>query len=99
VVENYYLIGEVSKVLGIHEQTIRMYERKKLIKPHRSKKNTRLFTTTDILRLNLVTTLTQELGMNLSGVKLVFALGKKLDMDEEELLDFIVHNENDFITS
>lgn len=99
MVKDYYLIGEVSKVLGIHEQTIRTYERKKLIKPHRSEKNTRLFTTTDILRLNLVTTLTQELGMNLSGVKLVFTLAKKLEMSEEELLNFILHNENNFTTS
>lgn len=94
--DKYILIGEVSKRLGIHDQTIRMYERKHLIRIHRSKNNTRLFTNNDIIRINIIITLTQEIGLNLSGVKIVFALARKLKMSNDELLDFIDDHKNEF---
>jgi len=93
--ESYY-IGKVAKILGIHDQTIRMYERKELIKPHRTANNTRIFFNEDITRINIIITLTQEVGMNLSGVKLVFSLAKKLKMKEDELLDFIYDHKKEF---
>jgi Predicted transcriptional regulators len=91
-----YLIGEVAKQVGIHDQTIRMYERKKLIFPQRSEHNTRFFSKNDVTRINIIITLTQEIGMNLSGVKIVFALAKKLRMNDDELLDFIYDHKNEF---
>lgn len=90
------LIGEVAKILGIHDQTIRMYERKNLIKPLRTKNNTRLFSKNDVTRINIIITLTQEIGLNLSGVKIVFALARKLKMSSEELLDFVYDHKSDF---
>ncbi|HCX72496.1 MAG TPA: MerR family transcriptional regulator [Candidatus Cloacimonas sp.] len=96
--EETYQIGDVAKKLGIHDQTIRMYERKKLIKIRRTKKNTRIFTKKDITKIALIITLTQEVGMNLSGVKIVFALAKKLQMSEDELLDFVYDHINEFYT-
>ncbi len=90
------LIGEVSKQLGIHDQTIRMYERKSLIKPYRSANNTRYFTRADMTRITAIITLTQEVGMNISGVKIVFALAKKLKMSDDELLDFVYDHVRDF---
>lgn len=91
-----FLIGEVSKKLGIHDQTIRMYERKHLIKPQRTENKTRIFSKKDILKINIIITLTQEIGLNLSGVKIVFSLSKKLKMSDDELLDFIYDHKNEF---
>lgn len=92
-----YLIGEVAKILGVHDQTIRMYERKNLLHPERSLKNTRLFSNKDITKITIIITLTQELGLNLSGVKIVLSLAKKLNMTDDELLDFIHDHKRDFI--
>ncbi|HPR17450.1 MAG TPA: MerR family transcriptional regulator [Candidatus Cloacimonadota bacterium] len=91
-----YLIGEVAKQLGIHDQTIRMYERKKLISPQRSEHQTRLFSKNDVTKINIIITLTQEIGLNLSGVKIVFALAKRLKMSDDELLDFIYDHKSEF---
>ena len=89
-------IGEVAKQLGVHDQTIRMYERKGLLKPIRSEHNTRLFTGNDVTKVTTIITLTLELGMNLSGVKIVFSLAKKLNMNNDELLDFIYDHIREF---
>ncbi|MBN1327226.1 MAG: MerR family transcriptional regulator [Candidatus Cloacimonetes bacterium] len=94
--KEYFLIGEVAKKLGIHDQTIRMYERKSLIRPQRSENNVRLFTFRDITRITIIITLTQEIGMNLPGVKIVFSLAKKLKMTDDELLDFIHDHKIEF---
>jgi len=96
IMKKTYLIGDVAKKLGIHDQTIRMYERKKLLKIRRTSKNTRIFTQSDITKITLIITLTQEVGMNLSGVKMVFALAKKLTMSEDELLDFVNDHISEF---
>ena len=89
-------IGEVAKQLGVHDQTIRMYERKGLLKPTRSEHNTRLFNRDDVTKITTIITLTQEVGMNLSGVKIVFSLAKKLNMNNDELLDFIYDHVSEF---
>lgn len=90
------LIGQVAKLLGIHDQTIRMYERKQLIKPLRTQNHTRLFRQSDITRITIIITLTQEVGLNLSGVKIVFALARRLKMSDDELLDFIYDHSAEF---
>lgn len=95
--DNFYYIGEVASKLGIHEQTIRTYEKKNLIAPKRSQKNTRLFTEQDILRLTNIVTLTEEFRLNLVGVKLVYILKEELDMSEDEFWDFIQDNRNNIL--
>lgn len=82
-------IGAAAKKLGIHEQTIRTYEREGLIKPHRSAKNTRFFSKQDMTRIITIVTLTQEFGLNRAGVNLLFSFAKKCRIKDEELLDFI----------
>ena len=94
--KDMFLIGEVSKKLGIHDQTIRMYERKNLFKPQRTENNTRIFSNNDIMKITIIITLTQEIGLNLSGVKIVLALSRKLKMSNDELLDFIYDHKNEF---
>ena len=87
-------IGAVAKKLGIHEQTIRTYEREGLLKPVRSVKNTRFFSKQDITRIITIITLTQEFGLNRTGVNLLFSLAKNRRMKDEELLDFIEDHKN-----
>jgi MerR family transcriptional regulator/heat shock protein HspR len=94
--KNLFLIGEAAKQVGIHDQTIRMYERKNLLKPHRTANNIRIFTSADITRINTIITLTQEVGLNLSGVKMVFALSKLNGMNDDELLDFVYDHLKEF---
>lgn len=89
-------IGKAAKLINIHEQTIREYERKGLIKLNRTANNTRLFAKSDLLRIELIITLTQELGLNFAGVKIILALQEKLEMPDDELLDYITDNINTF---
>ena len=94
---NQYYIGDVAKRLGIHEQTIRSYERRGLIKPQRTVNNTRIFSEKDILKITNIITLTEEFGMNLVGVKFVFSLTKKLEMNEDDIWDFMQDHKKEFI--
>ncbi len=91
-----YSISEVAKKLGLHEQTIRDYERHHLIKPHRLKNSRRVFTDHEVTRISLISTLTQEMGLNLAGVILVFKLAKKYKMVDDELFDFVIDHKNNF---
>ncbi|HOD55145.1 MAG TPA: MerR family transcriptional regulator [Candidatus Cloacimonadota bacterium] len=84
-----YPIGIVSKQLNLHEQTIREYENQNLIKPFR-KNGRRYFSQEDLNRISLISTMTQEMGLNLAGVSVVFQLSAKMNMNEEDLLGFII---------
>lgn len=66
-----YTISIVSQLLGLHEQTIRQYERMGLVHPCRTIRKTRLFSQTDIERLECITYLVKTCGVNLAGVKIV----------------------------
>lgn len=94
--DKYYKIGEAAKLINIHEQTIRDYERRGLLKPKRTPNNIRLFSAKDLLRIEIIITLTQELGINLSGVKIIFSLQHSLSMTDDELLDYITDNIAEF---
>jgi len=87
-------IGQVAKKLGIHEQTIRNYERKGLIRPQRTEKQTRYFTKEDMTGIIVIITLTQELGLNLAGVKTVLNLARRFNMSNDELIDFVEDHKN-----
>ncbi len=95
--KDFFFIGEIAKRIGVHEQTIRMYEKRGLIKPDRTKKNIRLFNKKDLNRITLILTLTQEVGMKLSGVKLVFSLAKSYHIDDDELFDFVTDHVNELL--
>jgi MerR family transcriptional regulator/heat shock protein HspR len=63
-----YMISVAAELSGMHPQTLRIYERRKLIRPKRSAGNTRLYSDADIERLRIIQHLTQEEGINLAGV-------------------------------
>jgi MerR family transcriptional regulator, heat shock protein HspR len=69
-----YTISVVAHLLGLHEQTIRQYERLGLISPCRTIRKTRLYSRSDIDRLESITYLVKTCGVNLSGVRIVITL-------------------------
>src|SRR6185503_14666329 len=65
-----YTISAVAEQFELHPQTLRLYEREGLLKPSRSEGNTRLYTDTDLERLEIILSLTRDLGVNLAGVEI-----------------------------
>ncbi len=72
-----YIISVAAELAGVHPQTLRIYERKGLVRPHRTRGNTRRYSEADIDLLRRIQGLTQE-GVNLAGAKLIMALEDEL---------------------
>lgn len=85
--EPVYLISIVSKILDIHPQTLRQYERENLICPSRSNGRIRLYSQRDIDKVKLILRLTRELGVNLAGVDIILRLKENIDSMEKEIAD------------
>jgi MerR family transcriptional regulator/heat shock protein HspR len=77
--EPVYLISVVAKVLSIHPQTLRQYEREGLVLPSRTDGKMRLYSQRDIDRIKMILRLTRDLGVNLAGVDVVLQLKEKID--------------------
>ena len=73
-----YMISIAAELVGMHPQTLRIYENKGLINPKRTRGNTRLYSEADLERLRLIQRLTTELGLNLAGVERVLHLEDEL---------------------
>jgi MerR family transcriptional regulator/heat shock protein HspR len=73
-----YMISVAAELVGMHPQTLRIYENKGLINPKRTTGNTRLYSEADLERLRLIQRLTTELGLNLAGVEVVLRLEDEL---------------------
>ncbi|HUK93829.1 MAG TPA: helix-turn-helix transcriptional regulator [Gaiellaceae bacterium] len=73
-----YMISVAAELVGMHPQTLRMYEQKGLVRPKRTAGNTRLYSEADLERLRLIQRLTTELGLNLAGVEAVLDLEEQL---------------------
>ena len=73
-----YMISVAAELVGMHPQTLRMYEQKGLVRPQRTAGNTRLYSEADLERLRLIQRLTGELGLNLAGVEAVIGLEEQL---------------------
>jgi MerR family transcriptional regulator, heat shock protein HspR len=73
-----YMISVAADLVGMHPQTLRIYETKGLVRPKRTAGNTRLYSERDVERLRLVQRLTTELGLNLAGVEHVLRLEDQL---------------------
>ena len=73
-----YMISVAAELVGMHPQTLRIYESKGLVMPQRTAGNTRLYSETDLERLRLINRLTQELGLNLAGVEHVIRLEEQI---------------------
>jgi MerR family transcriptional regulator/heat shock protein HspR len=91
-----YMISVAADLVGMHPQTLRIYESKGLIRPKRTAGNTRLYSEADVERLRLIHRLTNELGLNLAGVEQVLRLEdelrrmhRRLDRMEREMREAI----------
>ena len=73
-----YMISVAAEIVGMHPQTLRMYEQKGLVQPQRTAGNTRLYSEADLERLRLIQKLTTQLGLNLAGVEAVLNLEDQL---------------------
>jgi MerR family transcriptional regulator/heat shock protein HspR len=87
-----YMISVAAELVGMHPQTLRMYEQKGLVRPGRTAGNTRLYSDADVERLRLIQRLTTELGLNLAGVERVLhmedellRMQRRLDRMEQEM--------------
>lgn len=80
-----YMISAVAELYDIHPQTLRMYERQGLLRPNRSEGNTRLYSTADLERLELILTLTRELGVNLAGVDVILNMRQNMSRLQQEV--------------
>ncbi|HEV8087617.1 MAG TPA: helix-turn-helix transcriptional regulator [Actinomycetota bacterium] len=74
-----YIISVAAELAGVHPQTLRIYERKGLVAPHRTSGNTRRYSDRDIALLRQIQDLTQEGGINLAGVKMIIELQAQLE--------------------
>jgi MerR family transcriptional regulator/heat shock protein HspR len=80
--EPLYIISVVSRVLKMHPQTLRKYERAGLIRPSRTEGMLRLYSDDDLARLRLIKRLVDDLGLNVAGVSLVLQLVDNLEAIE-----------------
>jgi MerR family transcriptional regulator, heat shock protein HspR len=91
-----YMISVAAELVGMHPQTLRIYEQKGLVRPKRTAGNTRLYSDEDVARLRLIQRLTTEIGLNLAGVERVLHLEdelsrmrRRLDRMEREMRETI----------
>ena len=90
--DGFVMISIIAERYNIHPQTLRLYEREGLIKPSRTAGNTRLYGEDEIRKLEMILTLTRDLGVNLAGVEVVLSLARMMaqaDMNFDRLLDYI----------
>ena len=81
----YLMISAVAERFEIHPQTLRLYEREGLIRPARSSGNTRLYDDETLARLEIILTLTRELGVNLAGVEVILNMREQMDRMQSEM--------------
>jgi MerR family transcriptional regulator/heat shock protein HspR len=80
-----YMISVAAELVGMHPQTLRLYEQKGLVRPKRTAGNTRLYSDADVERLQLIQRLTTEIGLNLAGVERVLDLEDELQRMQRRL--------------
>lgn len=86
-----YMISAVAELYDIHPQTLRMYEREGLLRPERSDGNTRLYSSADLERLELILTLTRELGVNLAGVEVILNMRENMEQLQEDVASLMAY--------
>ena len=87
-----YMISAVAEMYNIHPQTLRLYEREGLLLPSRSDGNTRLYSEEDLERLEVILSLTRDLGVNLAGIEIILnmrARMKEMEREVQGLVEYI----------
>ena len=84
-----FMISAVAEQYQIHPQTLRLYEREGLLAPSRSEGNTRLYTSDDLERLEVILKLTRDLGVNLAGVEIILNMREKMAAMQDQIEEFV----------
>jgi MerR family transcriptional regulator/heat shock protein HspR len=82
-----YMISVVAELLGVHPQTLRLYEREGYVRPQRTRGGTRLYSEADVDTVRRILHLTRDLGVNLAGVEVVIEMRRKLERMQAELAE------------
>ena len=85
------MISVVAETYQVHPQTLRLYERLGLLQPSRSDGNTRLYTDADLHRLEMILSLTRDLGVNLAGVEVILNMREKMESMQREMEDMLLY--------
>jgi len=91
-----YMISAVAEQYEIHPQTLRLYEREGLLRPSRSEGNTRLYTDSDLERLEVILHLTRDLGVNLAGVDIILNMREKMAEMQRQIESFVADLNREF---
>lgn len=92
-----YVISVAAELAGVHPQTLRMYERKGLLSPSRTPGNSRRYSDRDVEQLRRIQQLTQDLGINLAGVRMIMEMEEQLERLAAQLerTRRMIHEERD----
>ena len=90
-----YMIGVVAEMLKLHPQTLRMYEKKGLIRPSRSVGRTRLYSADDVEDIARVTQLARDLGVNLAGIEIILKMRRRMLDMQAQIEDLMNHVRTD----
>ena len=88
--EPVYAIGVVARMIGVHQQTLRNYERWGLVIPGRSRGRVRMYSQTDVERILQITEWKNNLGLNLAGVEVMTKLLERIHKLEQQVTDLTV---------
>ena len=88
--EGVFRIGAIAERFGIHPQTLRLYEREGLLRPVRTEGNTRLYDTDTIERLEIILTLTRDLGVNLAGVEVILHMKERIERMQGDVQQLLI---------
>jgi MerR family transcriptional regulator/heat shock protein HspR len=83
--EPCYVISVAAKMLGLHAQTLRSYERMGLVEPSRSQGNFRLYSRSDLMKVKQIKRLMTDLGVNLAGVEVILRMSDKMQEMERQI--------------
>src|SRR3974390_261501 len=83
-----YMMSAVAELYQLHPQTVRLCERVGLLKPSRSQGNTRLYTDSDLERLEVILTLARDMGVNLAGIEIILNMREKMIEMERQMGEF-----------
>lgn len=93
--EPIFMISVAARLLNVHPQTLRMYEREGFVHPKRTNKQ-RLYSEEDVERLGMILRLTRELGVNKAGVEVILHMRERMEMLQREMFEMMEHLESDF---
>jgi len=94
--KKFHHIAYVARMYNVHPQTLRLYEREGLLKPHRSDGNTRLYSDENLAQLEIILNLTRDLGVNLAGIEVILNMREKIERIESEINDFLDYIRREF---